>query len=361
MKKRSVLSFVMLMLFVLGINITSAWGGERIVLKVGETKSVSCNSDTATSRWTIADKTVASTSNENTELGNKWLFSINVKGLKQGITTLTLAGVFNSTVYGSYDIYVTGTDGHLWQEVTDQKATCTEDGKKHQECAVCGLTRDYSVIPASHQWNTSPTVDSPSSCTEHGTQSIHCSICNQIKEGTVEEAPLAPHNYSSEVLSEPTEYDKGIRVYTCCICGHQYTEDIAEGVRNPDGNCAEIAIISNDLTLSGNTHNKDFYILKGNKLTINEDVSINGNVYVFGELVVSGKLVVNGTLNCLKYNSILSAGDYDYGTVKTSGGSITATKMNVTDSYLASGIPQIRHCTIAKTHQIDSTCCCPAS
>ena len=39
--------------------------------------------------------------------------------------------------------------------------------------------------------------------------------------------PKCNHTYTSEVLSEPTCIEKGIRKYTCQSCGNTYTEEIA--------------------------------------------------------------------------------------------------------------------------------------
>ena len=39
--------------------------------------------------------------------------------------------------------------------------------------------------------------------------------------------PKCNHTYTSEVLSEPTCVEKGIRKYTCQSCGNTYTEEIA--------------------------------------------------------------------------------------------------------------------------------------
>lgn len=106
--------------------------------------------------------------------------------------------------------------------------------------------------------------------------------------------------------------------------------------------CDATMVLNKNDNLKNVTISKDIYIPKDFKLNTSETVTICGDVYVFGTLSNSGNLNVTGTINCLHYGSAISAGDYDYGYL-TSTGKITAGKLNVTDSFLQRGIPAFIH------------------
>lgn len=46
-----------------------------------------------------------------------------------------------------------GQCSHIWETVTDSKATCDKAGKQHKECTACQEKKDYTSIPAlGHSW-----------------------------------------------------------------------------------------------------------------------------------------------------------------------------------------------------------------
>lgn len=46
-----------------------------------------------------------------------------------------------------------GQCSHIWETVTDSKATCDKAGKQHKECIACQEKKDYTSIPAlGHSW-----------------------------------------------------------------------------------------------------------------------------------------------------------------------------------------------------------------
>lgn len=46
-----------------------------------------------------------------------------------------------------------GQCSHIWETVTDSKATCDKVGKQHKECTACQEKKDYTSIPAlGHSW-----------------------------------------------------------------------------------------------------------------------------------------------------------------------------------------------------------------
>lgn len=112
----------------------------------------------------------------------------------------------------------------------------------------------------------------------------------------------------------------------------------AEVVESTDGSA--YVVTGQNSTLSDQTIAKDLYIPKGCTLITTGNIAITGNVYVFGTLQNIGVLNINQTLYCLHYGSMLSAGNYDYGYV-TSSGRISANTMVVKDSFLNTTIPSI--------------------
>jgi hypothetical protein len=101
-------------------------------------------------------------------------------------------------------------------------------------------------------------------------------------------------------------------------------------------------VVEEDETWTDKSFSGDVYIPKGNTLTTQGKSSITGDVYIFGTLKNEGRLTVNGTLNCLYYSTsgmTLSAGDYSYGILESSG-TMEITTLNVTDNYLDTPIPE---------------------
>lgn len=106
--------------------------------------------------------------------------------------------------------------------------------------------------------------------------------------------------------------------------------------------CSNTIIYSEDTLLNNFETDKTIFIQSGVTLTLTGSVTVNNDIYVFGTLSNTGILTVNGTINCLRYNSMLSAGNYDYGYF-ISTGRVKCTTLNVKANYLSIGIPDITH------------------
>lgn len=92
----------------------------------------------------------------------------------------------------------------------------------------------------------------------------------------------------------------------------------------------------NDKSVTG-----DVYIPLNVTLTTNGTTVIEGDVYIWGTLNNLSNLTVKGTVNCLYYKMggiTLSAGNYSYGILKSSG-RLSAKSLNVRDNYLSRPIP----------------------
>jgi len=76
--------------------------------------------------------------------------------------------------------------GHDWEWVVDEEATCGKDGKKHEECKVCGEKRNEGTkidATGDHKWEW--VVDKEATTTEEGEKHEECKVCgNKRNEGT---------------------------------------------------------------------------------------------------------------------------------------------------------------------------------
>lgn len=74
----------------------------------------------------------------------------------------------------------------------------------------------------------------PATCVQEGyTGDTYCKECG-VKVATGSETPKVPHNYTDTITKYPTEYEEGVRTYTCTKCNHSYTEAIAKLDPEPD-------------------------------------------------------------------------------------------------------------------------------
>ncbi|MBQ9125355.1 MAG: hypothetical protein IJY13_01705, partial [Clostridia bacterium] len=105
----------------------------------------------------------------------------------------------------------TALDHSFTNYVSNNDATCTADGTETAKCDRCDVkdTRTDADSKLGHSW-----VDA--TCTTPKT----CSVC-----GTTEGEALG-HNYVGEVTTPATCTTKGVKTYTCSVCGDSYTEEI---------------------------------------------------------------------------------------------------------------------------------------
>lgn len=100
---------------------------------------------------------------------------------------------------------------HSWGEgsVTTE-ASCTAPGVKTYTCS-CGETKTENLDAAGHAFG---------SWAQAGEG--HERVC-----GTCGEKETGAHSMSSQVTTEPTCKDKGVKTNSCSACGFSYTEEIA--------------------------------------------------------------------------------------------------------------------------------------
>ena len=134
------------------------------------------------------------------------------------------------------EIVMPATGNHVWGEgEVTKEPTCTEKGVKTYTCTVCGETKTEDVAMIAH---TLEKVDRIApTCRDEGQEEHYkCTVCEKLfsdADGKNEiEAPVAiakvDHTWNEgEVTKEPTCTEKGVKTYTCTVCGETKTEDVA--------------------------------------------------------------------------------------------------------------------------------------
>ncbi len=122
-----------------------------------------------------------------------------------------------------------GEHQHNYQSEVTKEASCTEAGVKTFVCE-CGEKYTEKIPALGHKAVTDPRVE-PTETEPGKTEGSHCSVCEEILIAQ-ETIPATgkpgehQHNYQSEMTKEASCTEAGIRTYSC-ICGEQYTEQIA--------------------------------------------------------------------------------------------------------------------------------------
>ena len=134
--------------------------------------------------------------------------------------------------------------GHNYVEVegTAVKVTCTSNGREaDKKCTRCQDLIEGAVIESKGHIEVVIPAKAPS-CDEKGnTEGTKCSVCGEIFVAP-EEIEATGHVWDEgKVIKEPTETEKGSKVYTCKVCGGIREEEIpATGKKdNPDEKSSE--------------------------------------------------------------------------------------------------------------------------
>ena len=116
---------------------------------------------------------------------------------------------------------------HLWDEGSvTHEATCSEEGEMTYTCQRCGATKTESIAKLPH---TEETVKGyAATCTDDGlTDGVKCSVCGEvIVEQEIIPATGHTPDGEGEVVTEATYDHDGEIVYTCIVCGNEYSEII---------------------------------------------------------------------------------------------------------------------------------------
>ena len=188
--------------------------------------------------------------------------------------------------------------------VTNKKAaTCTETGYTGDtNCVNCSQIKSGTAIPATgHSFTGTVTNKEEATCTEAGyTGDTSCVNCSQIKSGTA--IPAKGHEWDEgEVITEPTETETGLIVYTCEECG-----ETKEEVLPITGDTLEVGDVVSDedsdatyRVTKNNAKNREVeYVVsdvKVKKVEIPENITINDMEYKVTS-IASGAFKKNKTI-----------------------------------------------------------------
>ena len=114
--------------------------------------------------------------------------------------------------------------------------TNKDDNNHVHTCTACGHEET-----AAHTWN-SGEVTKTANCKEKGVKTYTCTVCGATK---TEDIPkTTEHSWDSGVVTtEPKCEEKGVKTYTCTVCQETKTEDI-----NPLGHDFATYVSNNDAT-----------------------------------------------------------------------------------------------------------------
>ena len=138
---------------------------------------------------------------------------------EQGYTTWTC------TCGDSYtDTYVDATGHSFTNYVSDGNATCKDDGTKTAKCDNCDVTDTVvdtgSKDAVEHTWDDGVVTTQPTESSK-GVRTYTCSVCGATRTEDIDPLPHT-HNYTP-VVTNPTCTEQGYTTWTC-TCGDSYTD-----------------------------------------------------------------------------------------------------------------------------------------
>ncbi len=164
-------------------------------------------------------------------------------GADGSYSEVTYCTVCNA-VLSSKTVTTPATGNHTYEWIVDADATCGASGLKHEKCINCTATRsEGTVIPATGAHTEVTVAGKDANCTETGlTDGKKCSVCDVVIVEQ-QEIPALGHEWDDGVIAPaPTCTDKGVKTYTCEVCGETKTEAISA-----NGHTAGEAVTENNV------------------------------------------------------------------------------------------------------------------
>lgn len=150
------------------------------------------------------------------------------------------------------ELFKFGEEYHLhdYETVFVKNATCTEEGKKHDVCKICGkITKESVVEKKPHTYVDK--IEKEATCYTEGEKHSVCSSCGDTVVVTIEKLP---HSYTEATCTNPK---------TCRICG--VTQGNKKEHDYVTSSCFSPATCKNCGTTSGNAPGHTFSGLKCTK------------------------------------------------------------------------------------------------
>lgn len=210
-------------------NFNITFDKDEYSLKTGESTSISVSDPTISvfGHWgsrfvfvtdtpdlTIADSTVATLSGT-------------ITGISEGDTTIS-ASLYGLTAHQTAAVKVHNCENHWNDGKITTPPTCTKTGVKQYTCTICSETKTEEIAALGHDYSSDWTIDTAAACETVGSKSHHCTRCDSKKDIT--EIPASgKHTWNNGVITKPaTIAEKGVKTYTCTVCGVTRTETIAK-------------------------------------------------------------------------------------------------------------------------------------
>ncbi len=116
---------------------------------------------------------------------------------------------------------------HNWGEwETVNSPNCTDKGSKNRTCSECGAVETTDVDPNGHDWETGFTIDKAATCTTDGSKSIHCKNCEVVKDSTV--IPAIQHSFTNYVSNDDATCTEDGTKTAVCDNGCKTTDTITD-------------------------------------------------------------------------------------------------------------------------------------
>ena len=151
------------------------------------------------------------------------------KMIDMALDTLKMAtGDSGNYQFAPQEFDIIKLNDHTWKWIEDSPATCTETGKKHQYCTVCGMIQNAdTIIPTEkHTWGEG-IIAIPATCLSDGIESYTCSVCGKTKETILAKTPHIDNNGDGRcdecgTVFEVSQHDSN------CVCGQYHTGPFAK-------------------------------------------------------------------------------------------------------------------------------------
>jgi len=138
--------------------------------------------------------------------------------------TCSVTGIVKQTCKCGKTTYATieklphemGEDG-----VVTKDATCTEPGTLTFTCTVCGETVEETIAPIGHAWSEEKTSDDSTIVYRE------CAVCGEIEvlENLNGDGTCTHNATKTEIVTEPTCTDAGVKKVVCLFCGEILEEE----------------------------------------------------------------------------------------------------------------------------------------
>ena len=232
----------------------------------------------------------------------------------QGVSIVSTAFDENGNMVITYSDGTTQVVEHNWQKLyVLEQANCQTDGKELYSCTDCGLVRVIITPQTGHtdgEWIT----DLEPTCTEDGSKHQVCAVCGETLK--TESIDATGHSYVATVV-DPTCITQGYTLHTCSVCGDSYEDSYVEAIgshnfqesdtcENCGLNIADVAVDVYNMSATTDDNVKGYIVARTDG---NYDVYIKGTGamkdYSNGPLNVDDYIVINAYIN----NGVTSIGN----------------------------------------------------